>query len=252
MIQIKILRPFSFLMIFLILLMQFISINNEAIADDNQNFKNDVNNQSNLNNSLNKQQKSDRQFIKGDGLIIDTFPDTTSFLHRTFSIDGNGMVEFPMIGKVNISEMTTKQLEDFLKSEFKSYLKSPNLIVKPVIRISVLGGIFRPGLYYVDYDNSLWSVIHKVGGTISEDGLKEMKLERNSEVVHGNLIPYLENGESLRNIGIKSGDQIWIPSPDRPTFWTHLGEVLPVATFVTSLFMIYLTYQQQILLARIR
>ena len=193
-----------------------------------------------------------RRFVPGDGIWINTFPDTSSFLNRPFPIDNNGMIEFPLIGKVRVTDMTVTQLEEYLKTQFKSYLRFPNVRVKPMIRISVLGGVPKPGLFYVDYDQSLWEVMYYVGGTVNEDGLKKMRLERDNDVVYSDLIPFLEKGVSLKNMGIKSGDQIWVPSPDRPTLWTQLREIMPLLTFSTSLLFFYLSYQQQLKAAQTR
>lgn len=191
-------------------------------------------------------------FVPGDGLFISTFPDTASFLAGPHPIDNNGMVEFPMIGKINVTGMNETQLSNFLKDKFKGYLRFPNINVKPMIRISVLGGVPRPGLFYVDYDQSLWEVLYYVGGTISEDGIKEMRLERDTDVVFDNLIPFYEKGVSLRNIGVHSGDQLWVPSPDRPSVWDDIRDIMPLVTFMTSMFFFYLSYQQQLQAARTR
>jgi protein involved in polysaccharide export with SLBB domain len=197
-------------------------------------------------------QLSNQIFISGDGVNVSTFPDTASFLHQTFAIDANGMVEFPIVGKINITSMSEKQLEEYLTQNFKNYLRYPIVKVKPVIRISIVGGVIRPGLYYVDDDYSLWDALYLTGGPLSEDGFKEMHLERNSEIIYDNLIPYFERGISLKNMGVKTGDQIWVPSPDRPGFWQDAALVMPFLAFATSLILIYLTYQQILITAQNR
>jgi len=190
-------------------------------------------------------QNADKIFIPGDGILINTFPDTSSFLNRPFPIDNLGRVEFPMIGKVKITDMNISELQDFLKNKFKSYLRFPNVLVKPMIRLSVLGGVPNPGLFYVDHDQSLWEVMYGVGGTVDEDGLKDMRLERDTDVVFDNLIPFFEKGVSLKNIGIQSGDQIWVPTPGRPNIWQQIREIIPVATLLVSWYLVYLNFQQQ-------
>ncbi len=189
------------------------------------------------------QQGKQTDFVAGDGISIDTFPDTTSFLNTTFPIDGNGNVEFPMIGKLNVTLMTADELSGLLKEQYKNFLRYPTVRVKPMIRISVVGGVARPGLYYIDDDYSLWDVLYQAGGPISEDGLREMRLERDSDIIYDNLLPFFEKGISLKRMHVRSGDQVWIPSPTRPTFWQEAAQVMPFVTFTVSLVMTYLTYQ---------
>lgn len=185
-------------------------------------------------------------FRPSDGLLISAFPDTSSFLNRVFPIDDRGFVEFPIIGKVNISKMTKEELIVFLKENFKSYLRYPNLYVKPVVRVSMLGGFARPGLYYVDINSSLWEIVHLAGGPVLEDGIYEMKWERDHDKNVGDLTPLFEQGVSLGKMGFKSGDQIWTPSPDARTFWDVVRDVMPLLTFTASIWMLYITYQTNV------
>lgn len=189
-------------------------------------------------------------FTPGDAVLISAFPDTTSFLNQVFPIDDRGYIDLPIIGKVKISDMTRQELIDFLKENFRDYLRYPYVNVKPLIRASVLGGVPHPGFYYVDPDQTLWDLIHMVGGTLDEDGLKDMRWERDRKVVEKNLIPYLQKGVSLRTMGFRSGDQIWVKSPGKPGLVDKILSYTPLVTLAISFFTLYFTYQRTFILAR--
>ncbi len=189
-------------------------------------------------------------FVPGDAVLISTFPDTTSFLNNIFPISDRGYVELPILGKVKIVGMTEAEFKQFLKENFQDYLRYPYIYVKPMIRVSVLGGVFRPNFYWVDPDQSLWEVLYLAGGTIDEDGLKQMRWERDGEVVEDNLIPYLQNGTSLRAMGFKSGDQIWVRTPTKPTFMEQLLRYTPLVTMAVTITTLWLTYQRTFYLGR--
>ena len=190
-------------------------------------------------------------FRASDGVFVSTFPDSNSFINRIFPIDDKGFAEFPIVGKVNVSKMSEKQLVDFIKITFKNYLRYPNVYVKPMARISMLGGFQRPGLYYVDINSSLWDAVYNAGGTILEDGIYEMHWQRNEEDRTNEISKLFESGISLRAVGFKSGDQIWTPSPDVRTVWDAVGNVITILSFVATVFVIYNTYRRDtILLAR--
>lgn len=191
-------------------------------------------------------------FRPGDGLFINVFPDSGSFLNGTFSIDDRGFVELPILGKVNIAKMKREDLIAFLQDNYKSYLRFPNIYVKPLARVSVLGGFVRPGLYYIDINNSIWDVVHLAGGTILEDGIYDMKWERSHEEKTDDLIPFFEQGMSLKRMGFRSGDQFWTPSPTRRTIWDTVRDVLPILTFTTTIWMLYNTYQRDTVLLQRR
>ncbi|RLD16437.1 hypothetical protein DRI50_01845 [candidate division KSB1 bacterium] len=191
-------------------------------------------------------------FTPGDGLFISTFPDTASFLNGVFPIDDRGYSELPIVGKVNVSKMTIPELRDFLKQNYESYLKFPNIYVKPVVRVSLLGGFVRPGLYYVDINSSLWDVVHLAGGTLLEDGIKDLRWQHGKKELSKNIMLLYEKGISLRRMGFSSGDIFWTPSPTRPSFWDHVRDVLPILSFATTIWTFYNTYQRDMILLRTR
>lgn len=234
----------TILLSFLLLFMQQIALS--------QNSQNKTENLKKSSQSINNYRLNRPTFHPGDGLYISTLPDTTSFFNRVLSIDDMGFVDFPVIGRVSVSNMTEEELTSFIKQNFEQYLRTPNVYVKPMLRTSVLGGVARPGLYYVDYHSSLWDVFRIAGGTTMEYGLKEMVWERDRDEVVSDLIPFFEKGTSLKNMGFKSGDQLWTPTPGE-TFWDKIRtDVIPILSFATTIIMFYFTYQTQIAIATYR
>ncbi len=183
-------------------------------------------------------------FHPGDGVLVSVFPDTASFLNRIFPIDDTGHILMPIVGKVNVSKMTEQELVDFILKNFNEYLKYPYVQVRPLIRVSVLGGVRRPGFYYIDPNRSLWELIYETGGPVREDGLKKMKWERNREFVSKDLIPYLQSGQSLAHMGLKSGDQIWTPSQRARTWVDIFRDLMIVASFFMTFYVIYRDYRR--------
>lgn len=169
-------------------------------------------------------------FVAGDAVSVSTLPDSASLLNHVFPIDDRGYVELPIYGKFKITDMSKEQFVQFLRDRFKDYLRYPDLQVKPLIRLSVLGAVPRPGLYYFDPEGSLWEVMYLVGGTADENGLKDMRWERNGGPIEKNLIPYLQSGISLRRLGFRSGDQLWVKTLGKPSALEKIARVLPFLT----------------------
>jgi hypothetical protein len=197
------------------------------------------------NQNMNQQEQGlpGRVFTPGDAVSISTLPDTLSFLNGVFPIDDRGFVELPIYGKAKISHMTVQEFENFIRENFKDYLRFPDIKAKPMIRLSVLGGVPRPGFYYFDANRSLWEVLYEVGGTIDEDGLRQMRWERSGKTVEGNLIPQLQTGISLRDLGFRTGDQIWVRTPSKPGFAEKARGYLSFVAAAASIVTLYLTYQ---------
>lgn len=236
-------RPVSLCMALLILHIQLVTIFSDAMAGNKSNNISEGNNNSKANIQMNNKSP----FIPGDALRIDAFPDTTSVLNKIFAIDGYGRAEFPLIGKTKVTDMSTKELEEYIKQHFKTYLRTPILRITPLIRVSVSGGFNTPGLYYVDQYSTLWDVIRMGGGTTLETGLKEMRWERDHEEQSDDLIPYFERGISLEKMGFKSGDQLWTPAIHE-TFWDHFRtDIIPLLAFGTTIAFLYMTWRRDMI-----
>ena len=196
-------------------------------------------------------QPAELPFIAGDAILLSTYPDTTSFLNGIYPIDGQGYIEFPIGDKINISGMSEENFIKYLRDNYQNYLRSPNLFVKPMIRVTVAGGFVTPGMYYVDKKISFWDLIRMAGGPSHEDAIKDINWERNGEKVIDDVTPFLEHGVSLKNMGFKSGDLVWAPSPEVEDTWQYVAtRILPFAAFATSLYIMWISYQTMILIAR--
>ncbi|HEX3019357.1 MAG TPA: polysaccharide biosynthesis/export family protein [Chitinispirillaceae bacterium] len=183
------------------------------------------------------QQNNVNVFNAGDGLRISVPLDSTSFINGIYPIDGNGDIFLPIIGQYHVANQNPEEIEGFLKKAYEQYLHYPEIQVTPLIRVGLLGGFNRSGMYYVEPHRSMWDLISMAGGTVHEKGLKKMHWERDRKVLNKNLIPYLESGKSLQSIGFKSGDQVWTPTNNRSFGEILVRDVLPVATFFLSFYV---------------
>lgn len=176
-------------------------------------------------------------FTAGDGLRITVALDTASFLNGIYPIDANGNIYLPIIGRYHVVSQNPEDFQEFLRNAYEQYLHYPEIQVTPLIRVGLLGGFTRSGMYYVEPQSSMWDLISMAGGTVHEKGLKKMRWERNHKVLGKDMIPYLQSGKSLQAIGFKSGDQVWTPTNNRSFGEILVRDILPVATFFLSVYV---------------
>lgn len=68
----------------------------------------------------------------------------------TFTIDQNGLIDFPVLGKLEAKGLTLEQFKQTLYSKVSRYIKEPTISVKlNNFRISVMGEVSRPGEYVI-------------------------------------------------------------------------------------------------------
>jgi polysaccharide export outer membrane protein len=72
-----------------------------------------------------------------------------------FSVDKNGNVQLPQVGKVKLQGLTVGEAQDLLQRKINEYFTTATVILKMVNwRVSVLGAVPRAGTYTV-YNNQL-------------------------------------------------------------------------------------------------
>lgn len=190
-------------------------------------------------------------FQKGTAFKIAVFPDTVHFLNGIHDVDDQGNAFLPIVGTVRVDGLTQKALTAKLDTIYLPFLRYPTLRVQPLIRISLLGGFIRPGLYYVSPDASLWDAIEMAGGPVREDGLKLIKWERSGAILKQDLVNEIQAGTSLSAMGLRSGDQLWVTHELKRGAWdimaTGIVPILSLAVTALSafatLYFTYATYQ---------
>lgn len=164
-------------------------------------------------------QSSSKRFSKGDALRLTIWQpwrvgdnkNSTLDINGDYLIDSRGYVFLPLIGDVNILSHSVRTLTEELKEKFSAYIQDPIVIVEPLIRVAMLGDFKRAGTYLVPPDASLWQLVDLAGGPGENSNLKRMYVERSGKIVKENLLGGFERAFTLRELGIRSGDQVFLP-----------------------------------------
>lgn len=162
-----------------------------------------------------------------------------------FTVDSEGMLPFPVLGKIKASEHSAKELERKLTTLLADgYLKRPSVSVSvqeyKSQRIFVTGEVGRPGPYALRSDRSLLAFLsdmgplgpnagHEVlvirppvgasgpvalppGGVVPEGGLTAgAPVEVPDAEVFRVSLQELQSGNPERNILLQAGDTVYVP-----------------------------------------
>ena len=128
-------------------------------------------------------------------------------------INNEGSLSFPLIGKVKVAGQTTSAVESLITSALKTggYIKNPNVNVAIVSyksqKISILGNVYKPGLYTLDGGTSLEQALATAGGVATTGG-ERVILIRGALPAEYRLTDYLLSGQSVL---VQAGDVIFVP-----------------------------------------
>ena len=157
-------------------------------------------------------------------------------LSGDYPIHQDGSIIMPLVGQITVKGLTVFELNQQLEEKLKSYLRSPYVMVYPLIRVTMQGAFNRPGSYRVNPSQSLWDLVAQAGGPRADCDLRKMWVERSGKVVNKDLLRSFEQGYSLEEVGLETGDQIIAPRRSQ----LELGVIIGVINLVASVVLLYL------------
>lgn len=141
----------------------------------------------------------------GDILKVDVWG------HEEFSgqfvVDQTGHLQYPVLGDLDARTLTVHELREKLRKGLETLFRSPFVTIGQVFRISVLGEVRAPSLYTVDPTLSVLDVIAMAGGPIPGANMSKVRLMRGGTALRVSF----SDGGSLQQMGVRSGDQIFVP-----------------------------------------
>jgi polysaccharide biosynthesis/export protein len=171
------------------------------------------------------------QLGAGDEISLD-FPGRPE-LSRKYVVGPDGRITLPIAGPLVIANLTragaSKAIVDALSSDYNDLTVTVNIDKYGSNRVTVLGNVQHPGVFYFDNAPTLLDAVSR-GGLQStpsnKDGLPDrvMIYRGNDQVMEVDLRTLLRNGSAMADIRLRRNDIVFIPS-QADQFVTVLGEV---------------------------
>ena len=84
------------------------------------------------------------------GAVRSTMSSDASIYLQSYTLDEEGYIELPLIGKVELKNLTIDQAKDRMQTALDQYVNQTTIIVKlSNFNLTVLGEVARPGMYKV-------------------------------------------------------------------------------------------------------
>ena len=176
----------------------------------------------------------------GDELNLQVYRDKE--LTGKYLIDSRGYVQIPGLGVIAVAGMSPAQATERLREQMiRRGTANPELAVYPLIRVSVLGDVIKPGLYSFDPGTSLIQLVTLVGGPTPQADLTHATVIREGRRVAVDLRSALE-GSATGRLVLYSNDVLVVPR--RNTFWSRenltfvfagLSLAITAASFIIAL-----------------
>jgi protein involved in polysaccharide export with SLBB domain len=146
-------------------------------------------------------------------LAVDSEPQ----LSDTFPVGPSQEVVLPVIGVISLHGVLRMELQSAMVEKLGRFLRDPIVRATPLIRVSVIGEVNKPGFYLLPPTYVVSDVITAGGGPTQDARVDKMRVERGGRrLLEGQpLQDLIAEGRTLDDAGIRPGDKFVIPALNR-------------------------------------
>ena len=144
----------------------------------------------------------ERSTVLLNGDVSRTLSSDPSIYLQSYTIDEDGFIEMPLVGKIELQNLTVDEAKDRLQTELNQYITQTTIIVKlSNFNLTVLGEVNHPGMYKVYQSQiNLFEAISLAGNMT--------QFAKNEEV---RIIRQTDNGSEIITVDMGSADILASP-----------------------------------------
>jgi len=158
-------------------------------------------------------------------------------LSGEYPVDENYVLLLPIIGEINVHDLPVPELRQRIRADFGQLYTQSFVSIIPLFRVAVLGEVTRPGLYSVDPTMTIYDVLATAGGATRDAKGSGARLIRAGQQVPVPVDAAWLARATLRELGVRSGDQLVIPRKTLTTNdWWILLTALNTVLLAYSIF----------------
>ncbi|AOY60002.1 MULTISPECIES: polysaccharide biosynthesis/export family protein [Desulfococcus] len=153
----------------------------------------------------------------GDVLEISVWKDES--LSRQVVVPPDGMIAFPLIGDVNVRNMTVTEIRKNVTQRLKEYVQDAVVTVMLLeinsTKAYVIGKVNNPGVFPISMDTSVMQVLSMAGGLnpfAAESRIHVLRRQKDKTLKFPFDYKEVLKGENLnQNITLQRGDVVVVP-----------------------------------------
>lgn len=160
-------------------------------------------------------------FQIGDQIQLTVFGETDATGLQTVGpgrvLSVKGLPDIPLRGVLR------SELEPYLREQIGRYVRDAQVKARPMIRLSIIGGVLKPGFYQLDADMMLSDAVMSAGGIVATAEFKRSIIHRGEAVLleQEDFTNALAEGVSLDQLNLQAGDAIEVgQKPTRDAYRT--------------------------------
>jgi len=149
----------------------------------------------------------------------------------TVPVTAGSKINLKDIGDVSLAGVLRSELQDKMAAVISKYIKDSRVRATPLVRLSILGPVGKPGFYFMPPDIPLSEAVMRAGGPAGTADLKRSVIRRGSEELYDsrNTQSAFNEGLTLDQLSLRDGDSIEVGTQSTRGL-AQIGAVVGLAT----------------------
>lgn len=149
----------------------------------------------------------------------------------TVSVIAGSKVLLKEIGEIPLTGVLRSELQDHITKQLGKYIKDVRVRATPLVRLSILGPVGKPGFFYVPSDIPVSEAIMRAGGPSGSADLKKSVIRRGTAELYDsrNTQTALNEGLTLDQLSLRDGDSIEVGEKTTGG-WAKIASIIGVVT----------------------
>lgn len=205
-------------------------------AAESQAYSQTLRDRSRAEAALVRERLSAGDFQVGDRVLLRV--EGEAALADTFLVGAERKLTLPIVGDVPLAGILRSELSPFLKKHLADYLRDPVVHARTLVRLSVTGGVVRPGYYLVPADTPLPDVLMLAGGPNPQGNLQDVRIDRGKERLWAGetLRSATSSGRTIDQLNLRAGDEIVVPQRGARSFSASIQTMSIIVTTIGALY----------------
>lgn len=149
----------------------------------------------------------------------------------TISVIAGSKLMLKDIGEIPLTGVLRSELQDHMTKHINRFIKDVRVRATPLVRLSVLGPVGKPGFHYMPSDIPLGDAVMRAGGPGGSADLNKSVIRRNTEELYDsrNTRTAMNEGLTLDQLSLRDGDSIEVGEKSSGN-WAKIVSGIGVAT----------------------
>ncbi|HTS87407.1 MAG TPA: polysaccharide biosynthesis/export family protein [Gemmatimonadales bacterium] len=186
--------------------------------------------------ALIRERLQEGDFQVGDQIQVNVFgDDKTSGLQ---TVGGGRVLSLPGLPDIPLRGVLRSEIEGYLTQEMGKYIRDVKVHATPMIRISIIDGVVKPGFYQIDAAMMLSDAVMSAGGLQAGTEFKRSVVRRGDEkILEGeDFAKALQEGRSLDQLNLRAGDVIDVGVKPVHNTWQTVQTVAVIPGLILGIY----------------